>query len=443
MKIKKIETNIKRNMYLHQTDINNLKDFEDNIENQIIHIYPNISYQKIIGFGGAFTGSTCYVLDNIDNDMKNTIISEYFKKDGLNYSICRLPIGSSDFSLKSYSYSNKNDLSDFNVSEDLNYIIPTIKNAQSQNKNLEFLATPWSPPAFMKDNKNLYKGGKLKKEFKKLWASYLVKFVESYQKQGIPVSYITIQNEPNAAQSWESCTFTAEEEADFLKNYLYPTFKQNNLNTKFLIWDHNKDNILNRCTKTLVKYGALDYTSGIAFHWYTGTHFENIKILHDLFPNMLLFHTEGCTGYSKFKPQDELFNAQMYASEIIGDFNSGVNAFIDWNMVLDYNGGPNHKKNNCNSPIMINKNKTDYIKTPAFYYIAQFSKYILPGATRIGFSRFTEDINITAFKNEDNSIVVILLNKNSFNIEYNLCIGGKYFHDNLDSNAIVTFIIKE
>lgn len=440
MKIKKIETNIKRHLYLFETEITNIKDYNEKIENNIINIYPSISYQKIIGFGGAFTGSTCYVLNTIDDSIKNNIINEYFGENSLNYSICRLPIGSSDFSPKSYSYSYKEDLSDFNILEDKKYIIPTIKMAQVKNPNLQFIATPWSPPAFMKDNKNLYHGGKLKNEYKLLWAKYLLKYVEEYKKENINIDYMTIQNEPNASQWWESCIFSAEDEAIFLKQYLFPTFNKNNLKTKFLVWDHNKDNILNRNLNTLIKYGALDYANGIAFHWYTGTHFENLQILHDLFPNKLLIHTEGCTGYSKFKPEDELFNANMYASEIIGDFNSGVNAFIDWNMILDYKGGPNHKNNNCNAPIMLDKQNKDYIKTPSFYYIAQFSKYIKPGAIRIGFSRFTENINVTAFKNLDNSIVVILLNRNSYNIEYNLCIDNKTFHDNLDSNAIVTFV---
>lgn len=442
MKITKFETNIKRNLFLNKTEIKHTKPYTEKVENNVLNIYKDIKYQEILGFGGAFTGSTCYCLENTQEAVRNNILDEYFGENGLNYSLCRLTIASSDFSPKSYSYSYKKDLSDFNISEDMKYIVPTIKMAQNRNPGLKFLATPWSPPAFMKNNKMLYLGGKLKDEFKQAWAEYLAKYFIEYKKLGIDIDYMTIQNEPNATQIWESCKFTAEEEADFLKNYLFPTFMDNNLFVNFLIWDHNKDSIVKRTTETLIKYGALEHVAGIAFHWYTGSHFENLEILHDLFPNKLLIHTEGCTGYSHFKPEDELFNAQMYASEIIGDFNSGVNAFIDWNMVLDYKGGPNHKHNNCNSPIMLNQDNANYIKTPAFYYIAQFSKFIKPGSKRIGFSRFTEEINMTAFINPDDSIVVVLLNKNSYNIEYNLCIGDQYFHDNLDGNAIVTFVIQ-
>lgn len=440
MKITKIETNIKRNLYLNTTNETDIT-YNSNIENNLLNIYTDITYQTLIGFGGAFTGSSCYVLKNLPTNIYDDILNEYFNENGLNYSLCRLTIGSSDFSENSYSYSNKNDLSDFNINEDMKYIIPTIKSALKRNTNIKFIATPWSPPKFMKDNNTLYNGGKLLDKYKTIYAKYLLKYVKEYKKQNINIDYMTIQNEPNAVQPWESCIYTPEEEADFLKHYLFPIFKQNNMNTKFLIWDHNKDKILDRTIKTLVDNGALNYTSGIAFHWYTGSHFENIKLINDLFPDKLLIHTEGCTGYSKFKPKDELFNANMYAREIIGDLNSGTNAFIDWNLVLDYYGGPNHKHNYCNSPIMISKQNNEYIKTPSFYYIAQFSKYIKPGAKRLAFSRFTDSIQMTAFKNLDNSIVVVLFNEKSYNIEYNLSINNMIYHDNLDSNAIVTLII--
>ena len=362
-------------------------------------------------------------------------------KIGLNYNFGRLTIGSSDFSINSYSYSYRKDLSDFSIKQDKKYVITAVKAALYRNPDIKFVASPWSPPAFMKTNKKLSSGGNLKSEYMRTWAEYLVKYVNSYKKEGINIDFMTIQNEPNASQTWESCLYSAEEEASLLKNFLYPIFKQNNINTQFLIWDHNKDNILERVTDCFVKYRALDYAAGVAFHWYTGSHFQNLEAIHKLFPDKLLIQTEGCTGYSNFKPEDELFNSELYASEIIGDLNSGVNGFIDWNLVLEYNGGPNHKKNYCNSPIMINKRHNGYIKTPSFYYIGQFSKFIKPGSTRIHISSFTEDIKVTAFKNLDGSIAIVLFNKNNYNIEYNFLYKDFVFHDNLDSHAIVTFVI--
>lgn len=442
MIIDKIETNINRNLFWHKT--NNIGVCQLNRLNidKFITIDDSICFQDFLGFGGAFTESTGYVLSTVNKEIYNKILDDYFTENGLNYNFGRLPIGSCDFSLKSYSYSYKKDLSDFSIEIDKKYIIPTVKSALLRNNNIKFISSPWSPPAFMKSNKMLILGGKLKEKYMPIWADYLVKYIYSYKKEGINIDYMTIQNEPEATQLWESCKYSAKEEANLLMNYLYPTFKQNNVNTKFLIWDHNKNNIVERVNESFQKYGALNYADGIAFHWYTGSFFENLKEINNCYPDKLLIHTEGCTGYSKFEPKDELFNAEMYASEIIGDLNCNVNCFVDWNLVLDYNGGPNHKRNYCNSPIMINKDKTGYIKTLAFYYIGHFSKYIKPNSKRIKLNNPYDSIQITAFRNTDRTISIILFNKNDFNIEFNFQYDNFVFHDNLNSHVIVTLNIK-
>lgn len=441
MEIKKIETNYKRKLFFYESKVNS-KKYSEKYENQIINIYPEITYQSIIGFGGAFTESTGFALKSLPKEKQVNLLNEYFSKSGLNYSIGRLPIGSSDFSLKSYSYSNKADLSDFSIEKDKEYIISTVKSALKINPNLKFLASIWSPPKFMKSNKMLVLGGKLLKEHKQTLADYYCKYIKEYLKNEISINYITVQNEPNAVQIWESCLYSPEEEMDFAVNYLFPTLKRNQLNTKILIWDHNKEKLFTRSLAELKDNKSLEAISGIAFHWYTGDHFENIELTHNAFPGKLLFHTEGCTGYSKFNPKEEVKNAEIYGHDILGDLNSGIHAFIDWNLILDNKGGPNHKLNYCNSPVMINKEKDDYIKNLTFYYIGHFSKFIQTGAKRIAYSKYTSDIEITSFINPDNSIAVVLMNKNDFNKEYNLVIKDNIIHDNLDSHAIVTYLIK-
>lgn len=264
MEIEKIETNLKRNLKLHSSVVKFIPDAKK-IESQVIQVNPQFTFQEILGFGGALTESSCYLLNTIDKKLSNQILDEYFLKDNLNYQFGRLSIGSCDFSLKSYSYSYQDDLSDFSIKQDLKYVIPIIKSAQKRNAFLKFVASPWSPPAFMKDNHNLYHGGKLLSQYKKLWAEYLVKYVTSYQAQGIPISYMSIQNEPNAKQIWESCLYSALEEAELLKNYLYPIFQKNHLSTQFFIWDHNKDCILERAMQTLVKGNALNCASRYCF----------------------------------------------------------------------------------------------------------------------------------------------------------------------------------
>lgn len=214
----------------------------------------------------------------------------YFLENEMNYNICRLGIASTDFSKNSYSYSNEIGLKDFSIKEDMEYIIPIIKKSQNRNNNLKFLASCWSPPAFMKSNGKLTNGGTLLPKFRTEYANYLVKFINAYKNEGINIDYITIQNEPNAKQIWESCLYTPEEELDFIENYLGPAFEKGKINTKILLWDHNKEKLISRYENKKIS----NIISGFAFHWYTGDHFENIELLKLKYPNKLLFHTEGC-----------------------------------------------------------------------------------------------------------------------------------------------------
>lgn len=440
MAIIKIETNFRRKLFwdMHNLDFNQKLN---HTEKGLINLYPDTTFQEVIGFGGAFTESSAYCLSKLNKLMANAVLDDYFANTGLSYSLCRTPIGSCDFSLSSHSYANKKDLSDFSIQEDEKYIIPMIKSAYHKNQNLQLLASPWSPPAFMKDNQKLVSGGKLLEKYYESYAEYLTKYILAYQENEIKIQYITIQNEPNATQNWESCLYSAEEEAKLARDYLHPMFLQNGIETKILAWDHNKERLFTR-SKDIFKI-AKNSISGMAMHWYSGDYFEEIALTKSQFPDKLLIHTEGCTGFSHFRIQDEVMNAEIYSHDILNDLNAGINAFIDWNMVLDYNGGPNHKNNFCNAPIMLNKNATGYIKNLTYYYIGHFSKFIKRNAKRIGFSKFTSDIEVTAFQNPDGSIVVILLNRNPFNKEFSLHLNGNLLHDNLDSHAILTYVIKE
>ena len=441
MEVIKIETNQKRNLYFHKTTIFP-KEYKENLENRVINIFPTHTYHSFLGFGGAFTEASGICYSILPQPQKDNLIRDYFSTSGLNYQLGRIPIGSTDFSKKSYSYAEKKDLSDFSIKKDQNYVIPFIKDALTTS-NIKFLASPWSPPKFMKQNKMLILGSILLDKYKKTYADYLAKFVQSYNALNIPISFMTVQNEPNATQPWESCRFTPEQEADFAINYLYPKFLECSINTKIFIWDHNKEKLFQRANAIINNPIADKAISGIAYHYYSGDHFENIRLTHEVFPDKLLFHTEGCTGHSFPNSNDELRNAEIYAHDIIGDLNNGCNAYIDWNLLLDYKGGPNHKHNYCNAPIMINKEQTGYNKLLTYYYIGHFSKYIKPNAQKIAFSKYTDIIEMTSFINDDNSVTIILLNKNNINKDYNLIIGDKVIHDNLDSHAIVTYVINK
>ena len=322
MKITRFETNFNKKVYYEKTSLKDKRLFQFK-EREIINIYPNLEYQTFMGFGAAITEAAGYAYSKLPDEKRKDLINEYFSESGLNYSLARLPIGSCDFGLKSYSYSSKRDLSDFSIEKDRQYIFPLLKDANSV-KQLTLFAAPWSPPAFMKNTRWLYLGGRLRKKYKHTWADYFVKYINSYKQEGFNINYVTVQNEPNAIQIWESCLYNPEEEADFAINYLYPTFKDNNIDTKILIWDHNKERIFNRAVSEFSIEGS-DKIDGVAYHYYSGDHFENLSLVSKNFPNKLLIHTEGCTGYSDFRSSDEIGNGELYAHDILGDLNSGSN----------------------------------------------------------------------------------------------------------------------
>ena len=273
MEIIKCESNKDKNFYFNMSTIKS-KKYSSKLEKEIVNIYPDVMYQELIGFGGAITESSAYCYSLLSENKKQEFINDYFSD--INYSFCRLPIGSCDFSLNSYSYANKHDLSDFSIEKDLKYIVPFIKDALNVNPNLRFIASPWSPPKFAKNNKMLILGGKLLDKYKQTYADYLVKYINAYKDLGINIDFITVQNEPNAIQIWESCLFSPQEEADFVVNYLYPTFKANNIDTKIIIYDHNKEKLYSRAVQEFSVPGVLNASSGLAFHWYSGNHYENI-----------------------------------------------------------------------------------------------------------------------------------------------------------------------
>lgn len=425
--MKIIETCFNENIFFKEQKL----DFSnENTTNSII--VGNPVNNQFVGFGGAITEAAGYAYAKLDKESQ-----EKFIKDYLDYNIMRISIGSCDFSLNSYGYAKNKDLSDFSIERDKQYIIPLIKAFQQANPNIKFLATPWSPPSFMKNFHQLYWGAKLKTKYYKLYAEYITKFILAYQSEGINISYMTVQNETTARQVWESCLFSPEQEADFAINYLYPTLKEKNLDVKILIHDHNKDNVFERATK-IFDIDKNNIISGIGLHWYTGDYFDNVAKCRETFKDKLLFHTEGCVGFSNYRPEDEIKNAEMYAHDIIGDLNAGVTAYIDWNILLDNNGGPNHKNNFCNAPSMLKDES--YYNNLCYYYIQHFAKYINTNSSLVNIEN-NSNIEATCFKNTDASIVVVLLSKTDTDTIVSLNVKDQSYTLKIKKNSIITVII--
>ena len=412
---------------------------DDGRESELNNIFPDIEYQEIKGFGGAFTEAASTTLDKLSKENREKIIKLYFdKEEGIGYNLGRVHINSCDFSLGNYSCVEEHDdtLESFNIERDKKSVIPMIKEAFQYN-DISMLASPWSPPAYMKTNGQMNRGGKLKEEYFELWSEFYVKFIEAYKEEGINISGITVQNEPKAVQSWDSCVYTAEEERDFVKNYLGA--KMEKIGVQILFWDHNKERIISRAKVMMDDKDAEKYIHGIAFHWYSGDHFEQLEMFHKLYPNKDIVFSEGCYEYS-LGASDTVKIGEKYAHDMIGNFNNYCNAFCDWNLLLDEKGGPNHVGNYCDAPIMADTINDEIYIHDSYYYIGHFSKYIKKGAKRIGSSKWSTELDTVSFKNPDGSIISIVLNMTEREIPFAFSIEGKIVEAKAEAHSISTYI---
>ena len=406
------------------------------LETQIcVFVDPQKTYQTFLGIGGAITDASAETFAKMPAAAQQEIMTAYFDAEkGIGYTLARTNIHSCDFSSGSYTYVAEGDkeLKTFSVEHDKQFRIPFIKRAiATAGGKLTLYASPWSPPAFMKDNNNMLKGGKLKPEFYQSWANYYAKFVKAYEREGIPVWGISIQNEPMATQRWESCIYTGEEERDFLKNFLGPTMRREGLGAKKIIaWDHNRDLIYQRASTILGDPQAAKYVWGIGYHWYepwSGGEpmFDNVKLVNEAFPNTNLIFTEGCKEAFDLDKVDDWKLGELYGRSMINDFNNGTVGWTDWNILLDETGGPNHVNNLCFAPVHGHTKKGQVIYTNSYYYIGHFSKFIRPGAKRIVSSPSRSALLSTAFINSNGKVAVVVMNKGEKEVPYYLWIDGK------------------
>lgn len=410
-------------------------------ENQLVTIYPDKKYQTVLGFGGAFTEAGGYALSKLSAEKRREAIAQYFSDSGLRYSFCRTHVNSCDFALDNYCYVEENDISlhTFSIKRDEEYLLPFISDAAEISTNgFRLLASPWSPPPFMKTNGQMNGGGKLKKEYRELWAEYLAKYILAYREKGIDITVLSVQNEPKAVQKWDSCVYTAEEELDFAVNYLHPALKRHGLGTKILLWDHNKERVYERAKVYFAEPN--DALWGVGFHWYSGDHFEAVQMTYEDYPDKCLIFTEGCVEYSRFEKDAIAVQAEMYAHDMIGNFNAGTSAFIDWNMFLDENGGPNHVNNFCAAPVMCDTQGGNFRVNPSYYAIGHFSKYVRPGAKRIGFTKYTDKLEAAVFENPNGERVVILLNRTGGILPFTLKSGTAICPSELPAHSMATLL---
>ena len=417
----------------------------EGVENQVVNLYPEVSFQIFEGFGGAITDASGYVYSLMNDAQKQQVIQSYFSPDRMGYNRVRIHMDSCDFSTGMYEAMSKPDdwnLETFSFARTEQYILPMLEDAQkAAEKPLKLMLSPWSPPAFMKTNGRRVGGGSLKPEYRTLWAEYICRYIEEFQKRGYEVERISIQNEPKAAQTWDSCIYTADEEKVFLRDYLCPAMARHSLDKiEVFIWDHNKERLYDRVRDT-VDDTTKDMVAGAAFHWYSGDHFEALDMVHQNYPKLKLITSESCIEYSKMNAGDDSGNAAKLAHEVIGDLNHGINTFYDWNLLLDETGGPNHVNNLCQAPFLYDRVEKTLCPQLLQRYFWHFSHTIIPGSVRIGLTRYTNTLEACAFRRPDGLLAVVLFNAGTKSIPVHLRLDGELTKLTVTPKTIISGLI--
>jgi glucosylceramidase len=373
------------------------------------------TFQQIEGFGGAFTESSAISWHGLGAAQRQQVLEAYFDRAvGHGYSFCRVHMGSCDFALGNYAHVEVPDdlaLASFSIERDRQALLPFIQAAQRvAGEPIQLLASPWSPPGWMKTSGRMNEGGKLRPQCQRAWARCYVRFIEAYEAEGVPIWGVSVQNEPMARQRWDSCLYTAEEERDFVRDHLGPELEAAGLGrVKIVIWDHNRDLMVERANTVYSDAAAARYVWGTGFHWYGEDHFEHVQQVHDAWPDKQLLLTEGCQEGGPHHGSWEL--GERYARSMINDLNHWAVGWIDWNLVLDHHGGPNHAGNFCSAPIHTNAAQDGFSLQSSYYYLAHFARFVRPGARRVLCAASRQDIEATAFRNLDGSTAVVVMNR--------------------------------
>nr|WP_299070196.1 glycoside hydrolase family 30 protein [uncultured Allomuricauda sp.] len=441
-----------------------------------ITLQPEQKFQTITGFGGSFTEASAYLLNQLSTENRKKIIDAYFGNDGARYSLTRTHINSCDFSLNNYSYApveGDMELKHFSIEEDKDDIIPFIKEAMATSKDgFKILASPWTAPPWMKDN-NDWRGGKLLPEYYDTWALFFSKYIDAYKSEGIDIWGLTVENEPlGNDNNWESMHYSPEEMTQFVQNHLGPKLEVDGKNNiKILGYDQNREHLEHWVDEMFKDEATSKYYDGTAIHWYASTYEifpDALQYAHKKAPNKHLIQSEACVDAQVPKWKDDLWYwskeatdwgwdwapeqdkhlhpkyapVYRYARDIIGCLNNWVDGWIDWNMVLDTQGGPNWFKNWCVAPVIVDPEKDQVYFTPIYHTLTHFSKYIRPGAVRIGFENSDDSLMTTAAKNPDGSIAVVILNQSMVSKNFELILGESSQKITISPQAIQTVILK-
>ena len=432
--------------------------------------------QIITGFGGAFTEASATLLNQLGKENRAKILNAYFSKEGANYSLTRTHMNSCDFSVSNYSYTPVTDdvaLEHFSIEEDRNDLIPMIKEAMAiSEEGFKLFASPWTAAPWMKDNKS-WVGGKLLPKYYDTWALFFSKYVDAYRAEGIDIWGFTVENEPHGnGNNWESMLYSPKEMTDFVVNHLSPKLQADGKGDLVILgYDQNREGIKEWVDEMYKDEETASHYDGTAIHWYESTYDyfpEALQYAHNKAPNKYLIQTEACVddeipvwkddawywkkeatdwGY-KWREEEKKYlhpkyaPVNRYARDIIGCLNNWVDGWVDWNMVLDRQGGPNWKKNWCIAPVIVDPEKDEVYLTPLYYVMAHFSKFIRPGAAVLAVDNKEKDLMITAALNPDQSVAVVVFNQEKAAKSFTLSVGETQKNMVIEAQALQTIIIQ-
>lgn len=400
-------------------------------------------FQTHLGFGGAFTEAAATVWQGLPEKARAQLLRDCFDPvHGHGYTLGRVHMNSCDFALGNYAHAAQPDdfaLVGFSIERDRRALLPFIRAAQqAAGRPLQLLASPWSPPAWMKTNGDMNHGGRLRPECREAWAQCYVRFIRAYAAEGVPVWGVSVQNEPMARQVWDSCLFSAEEERDFVRDHLGPALRDAGLgDVKIVIWDHNRDLMVERARVVYADEQAARFVWGTGFHWYGPEHFDHVQQVHDAWPDKHLLFTEGCQEGGPHAGEWEV--GERYAHHVTQDLNHWTVGWIDWNLLLDERGGPNHVGNFCSAPILADTARGELMHQSAYWALGHFARFIRPGAQRVRVLA-AEEIDATAFVSPGDATVVVTVNRNDRPLRFVLDIDDACAVVELPPHSIATHV---
>jgi glucosylceramidase len=401
-------------------------------------------FQTIEGFGGAFTEAAAVTWQRLSAAQRKQLLRDYFDRDtGHGYTLCRVHMNSCDFALGNYAHVQTPgdvELKSFNIDRDRQALLPFIQAAlRTAGRPIKLLVSPWSPPAWMKSNGQMNQGGKLLPQYAQAWARCFVRFIQAYEAEGVPVWGVSVQNEPAATQTWDSCIYTAEEERDFVRDHLGPELGKAGLGRiRIVIWDHNRDHMVERASVVYGDAEAAKYVWGTGFHWYGENHFDHVQLVHDAWPDKQLLSTEGCQEGGPHQGAWDL--GERYGRSMINDLNRWTVGWIDWNLLLDQTGGPNHVGNLCSAPVLADTAGDALLHQSSYWYLGHFARFVQPGARRVLCAAARQDLEATAFVNPDGSTATVVMNRSETPIRFVLRIAGRHHAADLPARAMATLL---